>query len=128
VKFPLIVNDPLSVTKGKVQGVLFTLMMKLLVPRAPPLLTVRLVTNPNISFPELSKVAFHAPLILLVAVEFDPHPESATLATSNRTTAMLFIKIPHYFLPKRHLEEGWPERKVPGSIRDRFRPKYTNPG
>jgi hypothetical protein len=97
LKFPLSVNEPLSVTVGKVQVVLFTVNVKLLVPSDPSPFTVRFVTNANVSVPELFRVAFQVPLILPTTFEFDPHPERARLAASNITAAILFIKkLPHF--------------------------------
>jgi hypothetical protein len=130
LKFPLSVNEPVSVTVGKVQAVLFTVKLMLLVPSDPSLLTVRFVTNANASVPELFKVAFQVPLILPATFEFDPHPESTRIAASDMTAAVLFIKKFLHFLG---IPEAAPSR-MPASggkgvrLRNGFRPKERNPG
>jgi hypothetical protein len=67
---------------------------------------VRFVTNAKVSAPELFKVAFQVPLILPATFEFDPHPESARLAASKMTAAILFIKkfLKFSGSAKRHLQ------------------------
>jgi hypothetical protein len=124
------VNEPVSVTVGKVQAVLFTVKLMLLVPSDPSLLTVRFVTNENVSVPELFKVAFQVPLILPATFEFDPHPESARLAASNMTAAILFIKKPSFSRDPRSgtfKDAGIKGKKVSG-FETAFVLRTRNPG
>jgi hypothetical protein len=98
LRFPLTVNEPLSVVVRNVQDALFTERSKLLVPSEPLELTVRFVPNVKSSaetpFDVSPRFAFQGPLILVLAVvaEFDPQPERARLAVSMRTAAITFIR------------------------------------
>lgn len=92
LKFPDIVNDPLSVVDGKVQELLLLVSTKFVVPSDPPAFTVSTVVKVNMLVPELFKVAAQFPLMLPVACEFEPQPASTIPTASTTATPSLFMK------------------------------------
>jgi hypothetical protein len=92
LKFPLIVNEPLSVVAGNEQGVLFTVRLKLVVPRDPSAFTVNVVWKAKVLAVAFESVADQMPLILPVACEFAPQPEKIRImAISTTSTAVIFF-------------------------------------
>src|SRR5580692_328297 len=85
------VNEPLSVGVGKVQGVLFKVRLKLVVPREPSAFTVNVVWKVKVLAVAVERVAFQMPLILPVACELAPQLVKIRVIAINSTAVSFFM-------------------------------------
>lgn len=94
LKFPLNVNDPLSLSDAKHGELLVKL--KFVMFNDPSLLTVIDVPNANTGeFPPLVRLAFHVPLTVLeLELLLEPQPISTRPTTTTTATANCFIRKP----------------------------------
>jgi|ERR1035441_4378960 hypothetical protein len=91
---PVSVNEPVSVELEKLQGLLFNVRLKLVVPRDPSAFTVSFVIKAKLlANVEFDSVADHVPLILPVEGELEPQPEKIRLSPNNITAAVFFMGV-----------------------------------
>jgi hypothetical protein len=94
LKFPLRVNDPVSVSPDAKHGE-FVVKLKFTTVNEPSLFTVNPVPKlKSVVVLLLSMVAFHVPLMVAGFVLFDPHPTRVRPTASKATRANCFIRVP----------------------------------
>jgi hypothetical protein len=92
LKFPLSVNEPVSVSAETKQGE-FVVNLKLVTLSDPSLFSANEVPKAKtVVLPPLTSVAFHVPLILDALELLEPQPTSASPIKSTNTMPNCFIK------------------------------------